>query len=422
MPRGRGGYQTFVLTGATLAPDRTSMHRAAAAWSENRFRNRSSDMLKKLVLASALVATSAWAQQNTDISGASFQAGKADATLAALGRSAAASGRRLVITAPPEWHAKIQAKVRAGGNAEVVMRDGFYENVLVRVEDKGAADKAAKQEPDRSRAEIEKARAEAERSRAEAERAKADAERSRREAEQARAEADAATARLAQQAAAARAAAAAGKPAPTPAAPVAAPAAPAAPRASAAADVDAIHARLEKSLNEGRSASGTIGVGALQSGDTLYVDGPVRAITRREGLRPVLYWLEGDLDLRRTELKPLGADRYQVLGSIRGEGSLRREFAAGAASLAAAEPAAGSPARVTLEKNLNEGHAVVDTIEPARLRSGDVVYTSGTAALVVRREGRDISRYWLVGTLDLSQSGIQADGANRYKVLNDTVH
>ena len=375
-------------------------------------------MLKKLMLASALVATSAFAQQNTDISGANFQSGKADAALASLGRAAAASGRRLVITAPPEWHQKILAKVHAGGNADVVLRDGFYENVLVRTEDK-SADKAAKPEADASRAEVEKARAEAERSRAEAQRAKADAERSRLEAEKARAEADAATARLAQQAAAARAAAAApARSAPAAAAPVAkAPAA----TAPAAPDADAVRARLEKTLNEGRSASGTLDVAALQSGDVLYVDGPVKAVTRREGLRPVLYWVEGDLDLRRSELKPLGTDRYQVLGTIRGEGSLRREFAAGTL-LAAAEPAAGSPARSALEKSLNDAHPVTDTMAPAGLRNGDVIYTNGTAAMVVRREGRTITRYWLVGSIDLGQTGIQADGANKYKVLIDTIH
>ena len=62
-------------------------------------------MLKKLLLTAALVAATAGAQENTDISGANFQSGKADATLAALGRKAAASGARLIITAPQDWHA-----------------------------------------------------------------------------------------------------------------------------------------------------------------------------------------------------------------------------------------------------------------------------------------------------------------------------
>ncbi|HEY6940023.1 hypothetical protein, partial [Dokdonella sp.] len=182
-----------------------------------------------------------------------------------------------------------------------------------------------------------------------------------------------------------------------------------------------IRARFEKTLNDGRSADGSLGVAALQSGDTLYVDGPVRAVTRREGRRLALYWLEGDIDVRRSELKPLATDRYQVLSSVRGEGTLRKEFAGGAAALNAREPAAGAPARTALEKSLNDGHEISETIEPAKLRSGDVIYVNGDAAAVVRRLGRDIARFWLVGSLDVQQSGLQADGPNKYKVLNDTL-
>jgi hypothetical protein len=382
-------------------------------------------MLKKLMLASALVATSAFAQQNTDISGANFQSGSADATLAALGRQSASSGNKLVITAPAEWHAKIAAKVRAGGNANLVLKEGFYENVLVRVEDKSVKtaaaepEKTTKADVEKSRAEAEKAKAEAEKSRAEAEKAKAEAEmaKSQAEAEKARAQAESAKAQaLAQQAAAARAAAAA-KPAPAPApvaaAPVAAPA--------ATVNIDAIHARLEQSLNDGRSANGNLPVASLQSGDALYVDGPVRAVARREGGRMALYWLEGDLDLRRSELKVIAPNRYQLLSSVRGEASLRREAVATASALAASEPPADAPARLALEKNLNDGHTISQTLVPARLHSGDIIYTSGNTAAVVRREGRDLTRFWLVGSLDLTQAGVQADGPNKYKVLNDSV-
>ena len=55
-------------------------------------------MLRKLILASALIAGTALAQQNVDISGADFQSGGADSTLADLGRKSAASGTRLIIT------------------------------------------------------------------------------------------------------------------------------------------------------------------------------------------------------------------------------------------------------------------------------------------------------------------------------------
>ncbi|MEO6688220.1 MAG: hypothetical protein ABIS07_12580 [Dokdonella sp.] len=377
-------------------------------------------MLKKLILASALVATSAMAQQNTDISGANFQSGSADATLATLGRQAAASGNKLVITAPADWHARIAAKVHAGGNASLVLKEGFYENVLVRIEDKSAKaaaaepEKTTKADVEKSRAEAEKAKAEAEKSRADAEKAKAEAEiaKSQAEAEKAKAEAEAAKAQ-AQQAEAARAAATP-KPAP---APVAAAAKPAAP----VVDVNAIHARLEQSLNDGRNATGPLPVSGLQLGDLIYVDGPVRAVSRREGNRLSLYWLEGDLDLRSAELKVVATNRYQVLSSVRGDGSLRRDANQSAGAINASEPSADAAARLALEKNLNDGHTISQTVVPAKLHSGDVIYTNGTTAAVVRREGRDLTRFWLVGSLDLTQTGIQADGANKYKVLNDTV-
>lgn len=357
-------------------------------------------MLRKLVLVTALVgAPMAFAQQNVDISGANYSSGNADATLAAFGRKAAAAGSRLVITAPPQWHSAIAAKVRAGGAADVVMRDGFYENVLVRVEDKSA--------------ELAKAEAEKKAAKAEAEKARA-----RGEAKQAAAARTAA----AKPAVPSRASATPQSPAPDAKAPaVAAPIAKAAPVKSGT-DVDAIHARLEQSLISGHSAEGSIAVSALQSADTIYVDGPVRAVFRREGMRPLLYWLDGDLDMRRSELKVLAPNRYQVVSLLRGEGTLRREFSGGAAVLDVREPAADASARLALEKSLNEGHAISETLAPGKLRNGDIVYSNDGAAVVVRRQGRELSRYWLVGSLDLRQAGVQADGANKYKVLSDTVH
>lgn len=383
-------------------------------------------MLRKLVLASALVAGSALAQQNVDISGANFQSGGADATLADLGRKSAASGNRLIITAPPEWHARIASKVRAGGAADLVLRDGFYENVLVRVQAKGAdkaAEPAARADAERSRAEADRAKAEAEKSRAEAEKAKAEAEKLRAEAERAKFEAELAKAQAAQAAAAQAAAAeAAAKQAPKPVAAPAASSAPVAakPVASTSGDVDAIRRKFEQSLNGGRSADGSLTVLRLQSGDTLYVDGPVKAVTRREGRRLAMYWLEDELDLRRTELRPLASDRYQVVSTIRGEARLRDEGAV-ANVVEAREPGADAAGRLALEKSLNDGHGVTQTTTPSKLGKNDMLYVDGDAVLVVRRIGRDLARSWLVGSIDLNQTGIQADGPNRYKVLSDTV-
>lgn len=369
----------------------------------------------KLLWLALLCAGSALAQQNTDISGVDFFTGKADAALAALGRAAAASGNRLVITAPADWHKQIAAKVRAGGKAEVVLRDGFYENVLVRIEDQSAqpaeAEAPSRAEADKSRAEADKARAEAARSRAEADKAQAEAEKFKAEAERAKAEAELAKVR-AQQAAQQVAARAA------PATPslVALPAKTAA-AAAPASEVDRIRSRFEKSLLGGRSADGDLAVGALQAGDTIYVDGPVRAVVRREGLRAVLFWLDGDFDLRRAELKVTAENRYQVVAAIRGDtGALRSEFD-NTPPLQASVPADGAAVRSALEQSFNEGRRIDERLPVAKLRNGDLVYAGEGAAVVVRREGKNLLRFWLEGSLDLRQSAVHADGANRYRVV-----
>jgi len=374
-------------------------------------------MLKTLTLTLALAAapTLALAQQNTDIDGASFQSGGADAALAALGREAAASGARLVITAPHDWHDRIAAKVKAGGKAQLVLRDGFYESVLVRVEDRGAARQEAAKEAAVSAA-AERTRAEAQRSKAELEQAKAEVEAARAEAERAKAEAEAARAaaeRANAAAAAARAQVEADAAARAEAERVAA-------AAAAANGIDAVRARLEKSLNDGRPASGSLSVDKLASGDTLYVDGAVHAVVRRDRGKALLYWLDGDLDLRRRELKELAPNRYQVLGLIRGEGTLRREFA-DAGRVEAQVPAASAAARLSFEQNLNNGQTFNDTLRPADLRSGDMLYVDGSTIAVAHRDGLTLKRYWLQGAIDLNQDGLLREAASRYRVTRDTI-
>ena len=142
---------------------------------------------------------------------------------------------------------------------------------------------------------------------------------------------------------------------------------------------------------------------------------------RREGNRPTMYWLDGDLDLRRSELKSLAPNKYQVLSVISaGEGTLRREFTE-VTSVDAREPASGSAERGALEKSINDGRAIDATIEPSKLRAGDVLYVNGSAVAAVRRSGNDLARYWVVGQLDLRQAGLQADGKDKYRVVADTV-
>jgi hypothetical protein len=85
-------------------------------------------MIKQVVLLSALCTGTAWAQQNLDISEKDVASGAAQARLSAVARQAASSGKRVVVTAPQHLHAQIAAGLAAGGKADVVLRDGFYEN------------------------------------------------------------------------------------------------------------------------------------------------------------------------------------------------------------------------------------------------------------------------------------------------------
>lgn len=358
-------------------------------------------MSRKLVLALALMAAGAQAQ-SVDISGDDYAAGKGDARLSALAKQAAADGKRVVITAPKEWHSSLAAKL---GKGNVVLREGFYESVLARVEEVEAPKPVA--------------------------------------AAPAIAPAPPAPApvAVAPRPVAAPAPVSQPKSAPAPvaaptraAAPVAAVPAPAAkpvakpapslvslPAAAepAAADDEAVRDRMRQSLIEGRAAQGPMPVSALASGDVVYVDGPVRGVVRREGTKAMLYWLEGDVDLRRTELKPLAANRYQVLGSIIGEGTLRPEFDTSAAELVAKVPGDGTTERLKLEQTYNNGRNIRDLLSPTQLVAGDVLYASGDAVVIARREGRNLSRYWLDGQLDLRQSAIRADGEGKYRVVGN---
>ncbi|MBO9662434.1 hypothetical protein [Dokdonella sp.] len=366
-------------------------------------------MSRKLILAAALFAASASAQQSVDISGADFSAGKGDARLAALAKQAAAEGKRVVVTAPKEWHKSIAAKL-GKGQGEVVMREGFYESVLARVEDKPAKPEPAKAPPRPAPAV-----------------AAAPAKAPAPEPAPAPAPKPVEAAPVAPAPVAAAPAPAAAAPAPAPKASAAKPAQPLValptPRSTAsppvpksAPDVEAIRERMRQSLIEGRPAQGLLAVASLQSGDMIYVDGPVRGVIRREGLKAVLYWLDGDLDLRRSELKPAATDRYQVMSAIRGEGSLRREFDASKTDVVASVPADGAPVRLALEKAFNDGRRITDRLAAEQLRAGDVVYTGTGSAVVVRRDGKDLLRYWLDGSFDTRQSSVQGDGPGKYRI------
>lgn len=379
--------------------------------------------MKQVLFASALIfSTTAFAQQ-VDISGKDFLSGAGDARLESIAQQASAEGKKLVVTAPTYWQGKVASKLHAGASTvDISMNEGFFENVLVRIESNKPVAKAEAPKADAAQVETkraEAARSEAANAEAEAKVAAARAEAARTEAARVAAAKAAADRAAADQAAAEQAAAARAAAANAAAAKIATEKAAA---AKAAADaIAATRAGMEKNLNSGNPAEGTLTPAQLKAGDMVYVDGSVRGVVRRTSTRLALYWLEGPLDMDRIELMPDSTGRYKVTRALDMSGTpvLRSR---GGGHFIAAIPAAGSAERNSLVQQFAEGRDVADSLRPSGLRHGDLIYTAGTsAALIVRRGSTGFSRYWLDGDLDLSQAGLIKQGNNVYRVLSDTV-
>lgn len=279
--------------------------------------------MKKFFFAlTAMVASSAFAQQNVDITAEQFNSGAANAELTTLGRQAATSGKRLVVTAPQHWHAQIAARIRAGGDAEIVLKDGFYETLLVRVEDKAA--EPAKPEP------------------------------------------------------APAPVAAAAKPTP---APVAAPPKP-------------VRVAEPPKVEEPPPAAPAI-VETPAPPPEPVIEAPV---AKQEPATAVV------------EEAPAPAPAAPVVVDPKAP-----------IMLVTTEPGDADQLRESMEKRYNEGKSISERVEPSGLREGDVIYTGTSAAVVVRRENNRMIRMWLVGSLNLNQSGVRPDGLNKYLVVNSNL-
>src|SRR3569833_2276861 len=124
------------------------------------------NVFKRNVLAAALMAA-AWVStaaiaQEVSVDGKEFLSGAADTRLADLAKQAAAQGKHLVVTAPNYWQSKVAAKLHAGAaNVDVQMKEGYFENVLVRIEDgkAKAAEQAAEAKAAAAKTEAQKAEA-----------------------------------------------------------------------------------------------------------------------------------------------------------------------------------------------------------------------------------------------------------------------
>lgn len=379
-------------------------------------------MYRFILLAAMFFAGSALAQQ-ADISGKDFLSGAGDAKLTQIATEAAAAGKGLSVTAPDYWQAKVAAKLHAGAaNVPIRMSSGFFENVLVRVEDVKASEPAKAATVDKA-AEDRAAAQKAAVAKAAAEQAAAEQAAAQKAAAEHAAAVQAAAKAAADKEAAERAAAervAAEKAAAEKAAAEKAAAEKAAAEKAVADKRAATRNYMLKNLNAGRAADGDLQAGQLLPGDVVYVDGDLRGVVRRGSSRLQFFWLQGDLNLDRIELSPNGEGRYKVVRPIDAGAALVLRTHSGG-TFAATVPAAGSAQRKSLQDAYAEGRDILDTLAPADLRHDDIVYTGEGTALVVRRVGGQLARYWLVGSLDLGQIGLQKQGGNSYKVLSDTI-
>jgi len=388
-------------------------------------------MFKRILLVSAMLAASAAMAQDVSIEGKDFLSGAGDTRLADLAKQAAASGKKVVVTAPAYWKDKIEAKLHAGAaNAQVQVKEGFFENVLVHLEDAKAAPKAetAAPAPAPDDAAVKAAAAKADAAKAEAAKAEAakveaaKAEAARQETARQEAARQEAARQEAERAEAARQEAARAEAAKAAAAKAEAAKAEAAKAAAAKAEADrvaGIRQRLEKSLNDGKPAEGNIGASGLQTGDMIVVDGEIRAVSRRNVGHPQLYWLEGDLNLDRVELVPIGENRYKLNEALKSTVVLRTHEKA--QNFVSQVPAADAAERKALEQQYADGKDITETLHPVDLKEADLIYTGKGAAVVVRRAGNAVLKFWLEGDINLGQTGLMKQGANVYRVQTDTI-
>ncbi|MEO8011433.1 MAG: hypothetical protein ABI650_07310 [Dokdonella sp.] len=278
-------------------------------------------MIRRLAMLSLLLAGNAWSQQSMDISEKDLGTSAAQSRLSALARQAEITGGRVVVTAPQHLHAQIAAALRAGGSSEVVLKDGFYENVLVRIEEK--AEEAPQPEV----------------------RPAAPAPRS--------------------------------APAPVRAAPAANPAPVAAPAQPQRAPEPA----------------------------------PAPEV---EATPPPLPPVVDDAMATPPSSEPVAAPSVEEAGSAAADVSPSNVFVA-------SEPGDVVPARASLEQLYNEGKRISETITPARLRRGDLIYLGDGAAVVVRRDTRLLLRFWLEGSIELKQSAIINESGNKYRVVGESI-
>ncbi len=358
--------------------------------------------------------------QEVAITGKDFESGAGDAKLAEIARQAAASGKTIIVSAPPYWQEKAIAKLHAGSAAvHLKTEDAFFENVLVRI----VAAEPAKPVTEPAPRVVEAARhprpaAEIRPPAPAVAKTTATPRYRNREPAPAPAPAPEVPAREAPPATIAKIETAP----PSAAPPLTRPPTAAAPAVSTSAsrpDRRLAEARRRLELGLGTSVDGTIKVEKLQKGDQIYVQGPARAVVRRLGVHMQMFWLEGALDLDRAEIGKSAPGRYRVDEPIRHVAvPTLRAMHNEPKMFGAMVPAERSSLRIAMERHFNDAKEITDRLHPDQLQYGDLFYIYRKYAVVFRRTDAGFDRYWLEGEVDLNQAGVVRDG-DAYRVVSD---
>ena len=72
-----------------------------------------------------------------------------------------------------------------------------------------------------------------------------------------------------------------------------------------------------------------------------------------------------------------------------------------------------------MEQRYNSGKAITGTLGVENVKGRDVLYVGDKLIVVVRLNGLDLERYWLVGDINLARSQLSKEGANKYRARSD---
>lgn len=182
----------------------------------------------------------------------------------------------------------------------------------------------------------------------------------------------------------------------------------------------AARASLSERLNNGQEIYKTLSVSQLRRGDQLFVTDGIIAVVRRSRVGRNAYWLDGNLNLDREEIRRERAGKYEVLRRVDEEDAVSEQ--ADPATEERVEVAADDSAsddeseRTEMEARYNEGRPIESSVSVAGLLPDDRLYVGDNLIVVIRRDKISLKRFWLEGEIDLSADELERVGNRRYRV------